>query len=95
MRGFWVAASDFGADDLVYIDDQHKQPNDLTQSYILNRGNAPTQIQFAADNSAPSGSALAGWIDVTLVGSTAGFGSVAAWGQQLGLSGGTLPIVSG
>jgi hypothetical protein len=95
VRGFYVSASGFGGDDLVYIDSQNTQPNDLAQSYIRTSGSAPTRLEFAADSLAPLGSALPGWIDVTLVGSTAGFNSVSDWAQRLNLSGGVLPMVSG
>lgn len=95
VRGFWVSATDFGADDLIYIDNQGDQPNDLAQSYILNTGNAPSRVQFAADTNAPAGNSLAGWIDVTLVGSMGGFSSVFAWGQKLGLPVDEAPMISG
>ena len=95
VRGFWVSALDFGADDLLYIDNQHSQINDLSLSYFLTGGSAPTRLQFAADSTAPSGSALAGWVDVTLVGSGAGFNNLASWGQLLGLTAGTAPMMSG
>ena len=77
---FYVAASGFGVDDRLYIDNQVALANDLGKTIMVNKGAAPTTIQFALDASQNS---LGGFIDVTLVGSTQTFTSVNDWMAKL------------
>ena len=88
---FYIAANNFGLDDRVYIDNQTNVPNDLSVARFTNTsGVAPSRIQFAPSTTPSS---LGGYLEVTLVGSTQVFTSVADWMQQLGST--AAPMISG
>jgi uncharacterized repeat protein (TIGR02059 family) len=82
---FYVAANNFGAGDVVYIDNQGGAANDLTQTNVINYGTPPTTVQFA-------GTGLGGLVDISLAGSTATFDTVTQLKSLLGAS--TDPIFS-
>ncbi|OYU12070.1 MAG: hypothetical protein CFE38_09825 [Comamonadaceae bacterium PBBC1] len=80
LGDFYVAANNFALGDLIYIDDQFNNlsaQNDLSLTAVLDQGTPPTRIQFA-------GTGLGGFIDVTLLGSTATFDSVTAFNLAVG-----------
>jgi hypothetical protein len=87
---FYVAATNFGTDDRVYIDNQSTVANDLGLARFTNLGSAPSLMQFAPSETPAS---LGGYIDVTLVGSTQVFTSVSEWMQKLGST--VPPMISG
>ena len=82
---FYVAANNFGAGDLLYIDNQGVAANDLTQSIIINNGNPPTTLQFA-------GTTLGGLVNISLAGSSATFDTIAQMKTLLGTA--TSPVIS-
>jgi hypothetical protein len=63
---FYVAASNFGAGDLIYIDSQGGAANDLTKTNIIDYGTPPTTVQFAGTN-------LVGLVDISLAGNSTTF----------------------
>ena len=86
VADFYFAANNFGAGDLLYIDNQGAgAANDLTLSNIINNGNPPTTLQFA-------GTTLGGLVDITLAGSTATFDTVLQMKTLLSAS--TSPVIS-
>ncbi|WP_228769400.1 putative Ig domain-containing protein [Limnohabitans sp. 2KL-3] len=81
-----VALNNFALGDLIYIDDQGNNlnaVNDLTLTAVLDTGVAPTLIQFA-------GTDLAGFIEVSLLNSTASFDSFNTLKQLVG----GMPVIS-
>ena len=79
---FYVEANNFGADDLLYIDNQSASANDLSKTILLDDGTPPTTLQFAPGVTG----GLGGFVDISLAGSTATFDSVAAMKSALGTS---------
>ena len=65
--GFWAVANNFGANDLLYIDNQGGVANDLTQTQIIFTTTPPSRVFFAATIDQP------GWVDITVAGSSAVF----------------------
>jgi hypothetical protein len=68
-----VAANNLSLGDLIYLDDQGNNLgalNDLTQTAVIDDGAAPTTIQFA-------GTALGGFIDVSVSGLGIDYNSIA------------------
>jgi hypothetical protein len=82
---FYVAANNFGAGDLIYIDNQSATSNDLTQTGIVNYGTPPTLVPFA-------GTGLGGQVAISLAGSTATFETIADLKTLLGTT--TSPVIS-
>jgi len=82
---FYVAANNFGAGDLLYIDNQGGAANNLTLTNIINMGAPPTTVQFA-------GASLGGLVDISLAGSSATFDTVAQMKTLLGTA--TPPVIS-
>ena len=82
---FYVAANNFGAGDLIYIDNQGATSNDLTQTIIVNVGTPPTTVQFA-------GTGLGGLVDISLAAIVTTFDTVTQLKSLLGAS--TDPIFS-
>ena len=82
---FYVAAKNFGAGDLLYIDNQGGAANDLTQTSIVNYGNPPTTMQFA-------GTGLGGMVDISLAGTLSTFDTLSEIKTLLGSS--TSPVIS-
>ena len=82
---FYVAANNFGANDLLYIDNQGGAANDVTLTNIINNGTPPTTVQFA-------GTSLGGLLDISLAGLTATFDTVAQMKTLLGTT--TSPVIS-
>ena len=82
---FNVAASNFGAGDLLYIDNQGGAANDLTQTIIINRGTPPSTVQFAGTN-------LGGFVDISLAGTTVTFATITEMKNLLGAS--ISPVIS-
>ena len=82
---FYVAASNFGAGDLLYIDNQSAQANNVAFTIAIDKGVPPTTVQFA-------GTSLGGLIDITLAGSVATFETIAQMKTLLGAS--TSPVIS-
>ena len=85
MGDFYVAANNFGAGDLLYIDNQGGAANDLTQTNIINYGSPPTTVQFA-------GTGLGGLVDISLAGTVTTFDTVAQMKALLAAS--TSPVIS-
>jgi hypothetical protein len=80
---FRIVANNFGANDLIYFDDQGNNlanANDLNLTNIGNAGSAPTILRFngSSISGATTPNGFPGRIDITLAGSTAGFESIAA-----------------
>ena len=63
---FYVAATNFGAGDLLYIDSQGGNANDLTMTNFIDDGTPPTTVQFAG-----YGASLGGLLDISLAGTAA------------------------
>ncbi|MDM0029874.1 putative Ig domain-containing protein [Variovorax saccharolyticus] len=87
---FHLSVSQFGENDLLYIDDQFNLPaaaNDLNSTILLNTGTAPTQVQFNS-----FGGGLGGWFFMALEGSTAGYDTLA---QMTAYLSNHQPIVTG
>ena len=82
---FYVAANNFGAGDLLYIDNQGVTVNDISISNIINNGNPPTTLQFA-------GTTLGGLVNISLAGSSATFDTIAQMKTLLGTA--TSPVIS-
>ena len=82
---FYVAASNFGIDDLLYIDNQVGTVNDLLQTNIFHPVTPPMTVQF-------TGAGLGGLVEVTLAGTTAMFDTIAQMKTLLGAS--TSPVIS-
>jgi hypothetical protein len=82
---FYVAANNFGAGDLLYIDNQSAVANDMTKTNIINHGTPPTTVQFAGTN-------LGGLVDISLAGTTTTFDTIAQMKTLLGTS--TSPVIS-
>jgi hypothetical protein len=82
---FYVAANNFGAGDLIYIDNQSGAANDLTQSNIVNYGSPPIRVMFA-------GTGLGGMVDLSLAGTVATFDTIDSMKALLGS--GTSPVIS-
>ena len=82
---FYVAATSFGAGDLLYIDNQSSTLNDIASTIIINHGAPPTTVQFA-------GTGLGGIVDISLAGTTTTFDTVAQMKLLLGAS--TSPVIS-
>ena len=87
MGNFYVAANNFGAGDLLYVDNQSNNANDLAQTAFVNPGIQPMTIQFA-------GTGLGGFVDVTLAAPNAAatFESVLALQTLLNTS--AAPVIS-
>ena len=82
---FYVAANNFGANDLLYIDNQGGAANDVTLTNIINLGTPPTTVQFA-------GTGLGGFVDISIASSTATFDTIAQLKTLLGTT--TSPVIS-
>ena len=82
---FYVAANNFGAGDLIYIDNQSATPNDLTKTIVFHDGTPPTTLQFA-------GTGLGGLVHISLAGSVATFDTIDLMKDLLGT--GTSPVIS-
>jgi uncharacterized delta-60 repeat protein len=82
---FYVAASNFGAGDLIYIDNQGGAANDLSQTYIGNDGSPPAKVQFGETG-------LGGMVDISLAATVATFDTIAQMKALLGSS--TSPVIS-
>jgi hypothetical protein len=82
---FYVAANNFGAGDLLYIDNQSIAANDISLTNVINMGNPPTTVQFA-------GTSLGGLVDIALAGTTTTFDTVAQMKTLLGTA--TSPVIS-
>jgi Ca2+-binding RTX toxin-like protein len=82
---FYVAANNFGTNDLIYIDNQGGAANDVTLTNIINIGTPPTTVQFA-------GTSLGGFVDISIAGSTATFDTIAQLKTLLGTT--TSPVIS-
>ena len=84
---FYVAANNFAAGDLLYIDNQSALKNDLSLTSIVNPGRAPTTIQFAGNGG------LGGLVDMTVAGTSHGFDDLASIKTYLNT--GASPVMSG
>jgi hypothetical protein len=82
---FYVAANNFGTNDLIYIDNQGGVANDVTLTNIINLGRPPTTVQLA-------GTSLGGFFDISIAGSTATFDTIAQLKTLLGTT--TSPVIS-
>jgi len=82
---FYVAANNFGAGDLLYIDNQGGAANDMTQTNIVNYGTPPSTAQFA-------GTGLGGLVDISLAGTTATFDTFEQMKVLLGSA--SSPVIS-
>ena len=82
---FYVATSNFGAGDLIYVDNQGGATNDLSQTNIINDGNPPTTVQFA-------GTGLGGMLDISLAATVATFETIFEMKSLLGNA--TNPVIS-
>ena len=89
---FNVRITSFGADDLLYIDDQGRPTdvNDLDDTLML-AGEKTTTLFYGPGQDKPDG--LGGQIEIALAGGLAAFGSRADWQASLGLT--TSPYVIG
>ncbi|MDM0029873.1 hypothetical protein [Variovorax saccharolyticus] len=90
--GFHVAVTQFGANDLLYIDDQFNAPataNDLSATLLNDTGAAPTRVMFNVFEGAPEN--LGALFFMTLESSSAGFSSLAQMATALGHQ----PVISG
>jgi hypothetical protein len=87
---FNVRITGFGADDLLYVDDQGRTEdiNDLTYTLML-AGTNTTTLYYGPGQDKPDG--LGGQIAIELAGGLAAFGSRAEWQTSLGLT--TSPYV--
>lgn len=89
VNDFYVSANQFGAGDLIYIDNQFSALNDFFGLSIINYGRPPTTIQFAGNGN----EGLGGFIDITLVGSSVStFDSLSEMQKLLGID--YSPIIS-
>ena len=88
VGNFYVAANNFGLDDLIYIDNQGGSANDLSQTLFVDYGFPPTVLQFAAG--VPGG--LGGFIDISLAGSNATFDNLEA--MRIALQSSALPVIT-
>ena len=90
---FWIGATNFGVDDLLYIDDQSNSAasrNELDFSSVNNGGTQPVRIAF--DPAPGVGTEGQGWVDVSLSTSTTPFASMTEMQQLLGMA--HPPVVS-
>ena len=76
-----MAANNFGAGDLIYIDNQGGAANDMSQTHIIAHGT----VQFA-------GTGLEGMVDISLAATVATFDTIAQLKTLLGSS--TSPVIS-
>ena len=86
VADFYVAANNFGAGDLLYIDNQSAAANDTSQLGIVNYGTPPTTVQFTG------AAGLGGLVDISLAGSAATFDSVNQLKSLLATT--TAPVIS-
>ncbi|MGY0197531.1 Ig-like domain-containing protein [Leptothrix sp. BB-4] len=89
---FNVRISQFGADDLLYIDDQgHGEDFNNPDLTLMVAGTTGTTLYYGPGNNETDG--LGGQIEIGLAGGLAAFATRAAWQSSLGLS--TSPYVIG
>jgi uncharacterized repeat protein (TIGR02059 family) len=84
---FYVGANNFGADDLLYIDNQSLNANDLSLAGFVDYGTPPTVLQFASGTGG-----LGSFVDISLAGSSATFDSLES--MKLALQSSSQPVIS-
>ncbi|CAN5455156.1 hypothetical protein BH09PSE5_BH09PSE5_39910 [soil metagenome] len=93
-QSFWVDATRFGSDDLIYIDDQSNnalQANLLAWTAVDHAGVQPVRLAF--DPAPGIGSDGQAWIDVRLDATTSVFSTIASMQDLLHAT--TSPVISG
>ena len=82
---FYVGLDNFGAGDLLYIDNQSSVANNLIFANIIDDGTPPTTLRFA-------GTSLGSLVDISLSGTTTTFSTIDDMKLLLGTT--TSPVIS-